>query len=267
MYKLYFSFLFLSGLLCGGLAANAQINKISLLIPPFQYDSTNSTQAHVVSDFHGYVMKALLREGQFSVVERDENAVIAAERELQKSEAFMDGKFVEQGKAVGASFIVSGVLDNVGLLTLTVTDVATGSKIEAEICDLSSNFSDRIVVTKPALKKINKSVQELVNRWLLKDKFTLVRILEEKGDKARKVLVAGGSAKGIKEGSVLEVFYIEKETVDEEVLERFVQVGELKVEFVENANFSQAKVRDGETEVKKYLTEGKKLYCRLSNSK
>ena len=245
---------------------SAQTNdKTSLWILPFEHDSTSKFTEYTVR-VRSYVVKALLNQGQFSVVERELHRAVEAEREIQKSESFIEGKVVEQGRAVGAEYLLTGFLEvRTGVLTLKITSTADQKVVESQTCDLRPNliYGENNVATGPSWKKVNRSVQDMLNRWLSQNKFTLVRVLETKKDRAQKVLIAGGSGKGVHKDASLEIFYIESETVDGEALERFVPVGRAKVEQVENANFSNAKVQEGGDDIVNLLAGGKKLYCRL----
>ena len=112
-------------------------------------------------------------------------------------------------------------------------------------------------------KHLRKMVYRLSNRWLSGAKITVMRSLEDKGESTQRVLLAGGSAKGLKVGTMLEVFTIEMEDVDGEQMERFAAIGKMKVDRIENANFANAKVRSGEKDVFKHFAANKKLYCRI----
>lgn len=247
-------------------AVTAQTNeKTSIWILAFEHDSTGKFDVYT-ERFRSHVVKAFLKQGQFAVVEREQNKTVEAERELQKSESFIDGKTVEQGRAVGAEYLLTGFLETrTGILTLKITSVADQKVVESQTCELRANliYGENNVATSPSWKKVNEAVQTMLNRWLAQSKLTLVRVLETKKDKAQKILVAGGSAKGVHKDDTLEVFYIESEVVDGETLERFVPIGKARVEQVENANFSNAKVQDGGEAIVQVLTAGKKLYCRL----
>lgn len=246
--------------------ATAQTNaKTSIWILAFEHDST-SRFTEYTERFRSHVVKAFLNQGQFAVVEREQNKLVEAERELQKSESFIDGKIVEQSRAIGAEYLLSGFLETgSGLLTLKITSVADQQVVESQTCELRANliYGENNVATSSSWKKINEAVQTMLNRWLAQGKLTLVRVLETKKDKAQKILVAGGSAKGIHQDAALEIFYVETEQIDGQALERFVPVGKARVEQVENANFSNAKVQDGGEVIPQLLAAGKKLYCRL----
>lgn len=240
--------------------------KTSLWILDFEHDSTAKFDEYT-RQYRGHVLKAFLRQGQFALVEREHHRQVEAERELQKSESFIDGKIVEQGRGVGAEYLLTGFLETrSGVLTLKITGVTDQKVVASQTCDLRANliYGENNVATGPSWKKVNRAVQEMLNRWLSQNKLTLVRVLETKKEKAQKILVAGGSAKGVQKEAFLEIFYIDNEVVDGESLERFVPVGKARVEQVENANFSNARVQEGGEAIAQLLEAGKKLYCRLN---
>lgn len=239
--------------------------KKSIWVAPFQTDYDTIAKLKL-AEIRGQVIIFLLKNGSISVVERDANSVVERERNLQKSEAFIDGKYVEQGKAVGADYILQSTLQKSdGQLVMKIMDVATGEALASETSNIGANlkWGENNLATSPSWRKIRNATNSLLNKFLAKDKVSVVRILEEKGDEAKLILVAGGTAKGLKEKSKLDIFLVSVEMVDEEKLERFDLIGEGKVDEVENANFSKVKIKDGEKEVKKAILEGKKLYCRL----
>ena len=242
----------------------AQREQVSLWIPPFKYDTTKANFEKFATKYQDEVKKAFLSKKLFLLVERERREELEAELETQKSESFMDGKYVEQGKSIGAEYILFGDLDSEGFVNLVFVDCATGNKTQSERCDLSGNikWGDSNVATKASWKKINKTVDIMVDAWLSEYKFSVVRALETKGEEAKLLLIAVGSSKNIQKKDNLEIFHIEKEIKEEEEFERYVEVGKLKITKVENSNFSQAKVEAGQKEIFELLHKKTKLYCR-----
>ena len=229
--------------------------KTSIWVAPLESD--NPSAMTFSKEARSEIVESFVKFGSFSVVDREANQLVKEELELQKSEAFMDGKVVEQGKAIGAEFIAKGYYyAKESKFVLKIVDVSTGNTVETDEYKMdffAANYR----------KHLRKMVYRLANRWLSGTKITVMRSLEDKGEATQKVLLAGGSGKGLKVGTLLEVFTIELEEVDGESLERFATVGKIKVDRIENANFSNAKVRSGEKEMFKYFAAGKKLYCRI----
>lgn len=251
-------------------AADAQINKYTISVAPFTHDSTGKKFDQYMMECRNAALRFLLVSGRFTVVERDATKELESERKLQKSESFIDGKVVEQGKATGAEYILTGAMHTrSSLLTLVINSVADNSKIEGGECNLKENFFNAGVgYSAPQLiKKINSAMLEITGRWLAKDRYTVVKELEGDEDSVDKMLIAAGSTRGIRKGYMVEVFTITTELVDGSEYERDVVLGEMKVDLVENANFSVCKVKDGKKEIKKALIDHQKLYCRLKDSK
>jgi len=233
----------------------AQNSKTSIWVAPLESDKPSAMTFS--KEARSEIVESFVKFGSFSVVDREATQLVQQELELQKSEAFMDGKVVEQGKAVGAEFIAKGYYHSKeGKFVLKIVDVSTGNTIETDEYKMdffAANYR----------KHLRKMVYRIANRWLSGAKITVMRSLEDKGESTQRVLLAGGSGKGLKVGTMLEVFIIELEEIDGESLERFAAIGKMKVDRVENANFANAKVRSGEKEIFRHFAANKKLYCRI----
>ena len=233
----------------------AQNSKTSIWVAPLESDQPGKMTFS--KEARSEIVESFVKFGSFSVVDREATQLIQQELELQKSEAFMDGKVVEQGKAVGAEFIAQGFYHSKeSKFILKIVDVSTGNTVETDEYKMdffAANYR----------KHLRKMVYRLANRWLSGAKITVMRSLEDKGESTQRVLLAGGSGKGLKVGTMLEVFSIEMEEVDGESLERFEAIGKMKVDRIENANFANAKLRSGGKEVFKHFAANKKLYCRI----
>jgi Peptidoglycan-synthase activator LpoB len=247
--------------------ANAQISKYTIWVAPFSHDTTGKKFDQYMLECRGASLRFLLASGRFTVVDRDATKELESERKLQKSESFIDGKVVEQGRATGAEYILTGKMNSkTGILALVVTSVTDNSKVEGGDCNLKESFffgETSSLTPAQTNKKVTKTMSEMLTRWLAKDRYTVVKELEGDEDSVDKMLIAAGSTRGVKKGVMLEVFYTEMEEVDGSEIERDVLIGEMKVDVVENANFSVAKVKDGKKDIKKALNEHKKLYCRI----
>jgi hypothetical protein len=237
----------------------AQIDKYSISVAPFVHDSSGKKFDSYVVECRNAALRFLLASGRFTVVERDATKELESERKLQKSESFIDGKVVEQGKATGAEYILTGTMNTrTGILSLVISRVADNLKVEGGDCILKEGFFGINLV-----KKINTSMLEITSRWLAKDRYTVVKELDGDDDSTDKLLIAAGTTKGIKKGYTLDVFYVTIEEIDGVPYERDLIIGALKIDLVENGNFSVAKVKDGKKDIKKALLEGKKLICRI----
>ena len=245
---------------------SAQITKSSIWVAPFSHDTLGKKYDQYMVDCRGAALRTLLASGRFSVVDRDAIKELESERQLQKSESFIDGKVVEQGRAVGAEFILTGKMSaKTGLLSLEITSVETNVKVEGGECNLKEGFFSGGVGLPSGYTtgKVRKTMSEILSRWLARDRYTIVRALEEDEKSVEKVLLAAGSTRGIRKDMVLEVFYTSSEIVDSLEIERDIQVAEMKVEKVENGNFSVLKEKKGKKELRLAFDEKRKLYARI----
>ena len=72
------------------------------------YNRQNQTQSANVIAIQDAVSDAFLNAKRFTLVEREKMALIKREKKTQQSEEFIDGSTVEQSKSMGASYIVTG---------------------------------------------------------------------------------------------------------------------------------------------------------------
>jgi len=90
------------------------VQKIMIAIPGFE-TSTSDISHETISAIHQRVIDAFVKNSKFSVVERNQLSEIRREIELQKSDAFMDGKgnVSDKVKNSGASYLLTGIISRV----------------------------------------------------------------------------------------------------------------------------------------------------------
>lgn len=112
-----------------------------------------------------------------------------------------------------------------------------------------------------AMKAVNTKVKKFINKHF-KLEAELVEITENKGPAAKTVLISGGSAAGFKKNTKLAVSIRSPKTLSNgTTLMRTQQIGEIKVNKVEDENFSLCQVTKGGEAIKKALAEGTTLIC------
>jgi curli biogenesis system outer membrane secretion channel CsgG len=107
MKKSFLFFLFFSALT----AWSQEAQRIAVAIPGFR-TSNSDIPSETVSSIHQRVIDAFVGISKFSVVERSQLQELQNEVDLQKSEAFMEGKtnISDRVKNSGANFLVTGVI-------------------------------------------------------------------------------------------------------------------------------------------------------------
>lgn len=253
----------------------AQSEKTSVGILPFTY-ADGSANSQAVNSVQETVTNAFVKTKRFNIVDRSKMDALKQEKNLQKSEDFIDGAVVQQGVALGANFLISGHLisaqaeemvaeDDKGNKTLTykaklaislkVMDVATGQVITSETIEPKAGNSLLGAIgighTSPqaAMSQAIKDVESEVDKFVGRNfpvTFSIVEVQEkDKKGNATKILVAGGSAFGLKKGDKLKVVELMEMEVNGKKIQRKKEIGELKISNVEDENFSACSVNSG----------------------
>ncbi|HEY9046092.1 MAG TPA: hypothetical protein VIN08_09355 [Ohtaekwangia sp.] len=161
-------------------------------------------------------------------------------------------------------------------------DLETGAVVKDEF--IESNQIDHhmqlphMTDATSSLQMALNSFVSRVNHMVLKGELLeVIQITEAKSAKAQKILIAGGTARGLASTyayGITEMIYpkvpfeivqILEEEVDGKKLQRYERIGEAKVEDVEGPLFAQCKVTKGNEAVYTALQQGAKLLCRALN--
>jgi len=209
--------------------------------------------------FQGYVSDVFGSDGRFVLVERKALQLLQKERELQKSEEFIDGYVVGQGKNIGADYLLTGDFDLASVaLTLSLFSVADQATVAKEVIEVRASL---LAVNKPQRDPV-----ELGARRLGASVFPLLMTVVEphevtKKGQVKSLLIAGGLKRGLKKGQVLDIKLQEMRDNDGEAQTYYRTVGQAEVLKVEDDNFSIVTIKSGAETVKALLDTGKKLHC------
>jgi len=249
--------------------------KTGVGIMSFTY-SQGAASIQDVNSIQETVTNAFVKTKRFNIVDRSKMDALKNEKDLQKSEDFIDGTVIAQGISLGATYLISGHVisaqademksdDGKGNITLTykaklsislkVIDVATGQVITSETIEPKAGNSmlgaigigatTRESAIAKAIKDIGSKVDDFV-AINFPVSFTIVEIQEKdsKGN-ATKIFIAGGSAFGLKKGQKLKVVELSEIEVNGKKMQRKKEIGELKISKVEDENFSTCSVSEG----------------------
>ena len=273
-------------------ATQAQYDKLYFAVLPFN-SNTEDGKTYVES-VRAQVIETLSSDYRFVLLERDVANAAFLEREYQKREDFIDGKIVEQGKAIGAEYLLDGSYDaKANQLTFSIYDVTTGAlscsiiadrdlpkeatglvKVLTKIDEGLENLNETLDPTyrrqkarRQASQRPNKSIIISNIKQLMKECFPssvywkVLRPEEETKSKVKELLIAAGTNMGLKKGSIVEVVHRVIEEVDGFQLERYQSVGWGRVVRFENESFCVIKLEDGGKSIKKLIKAGNKLQC------
>lgn len=231
-----------------------------------------------VNSIQETVTNAFVKTKRFNIVDRSKMDALKKEKDLQKSEDFIDGAVIAQGISLGANFLISGHVISAQaermetapssttgqvtttykaklLISIKVIDVETGQVISSETIEPKggSAFGGMMGISpstpEAAISKAIKSIEDKVDDFVNKNfpaTFPIVEIQEKdsKGN-ATKIMIAGGSAFNLKKGDKLKVVEVSIIDVNGKKLERKKELGELKITKVEDENFSTCSVSSG----------------------
>lgn len=196
----------------------------------------------------------------FITLDRQNLGLISSEKELQKSEDFMDGYVVGQGKNEGLDYLLSGIYDvDTRNLSLRIIDVAN-EKVKGSVDKtLDKNFFG----IKDIKQQLTMMLMEL-NAKCFDALIPLVRVTESKGKKAKMALIAAGKDQKVKLGYWFEIYEIVEEEINGKKIKRQSVIGEGEIEKIEDDNFSILKIDRGNEEIMTATIEKRKLFCRLT---
>ncbi len=187
--------------------------KKSTLESLLQMDLSQPNALTTISD---KLVSAYTNDPGFKVIDFRAYNLVSAERERQKSEEFIDGYIVEQGKSEGANFILSPIyLATDNEISIRVFDVVNGNLV----CSASTPIIKG--KTGPEYTRYYSAllIQQLNNRCF-NVQYPVVRALKEKGGEAKEILVAYGHASQAKEKQVIGIYVHRSELVNGAEVER-----------------------------------------------
>ena len=269
-------------LLALSIFAKAQEDKKTIAIAPFMggYDQA------ILKSVEEVVASSFAKTKRFTIVGRSQMEALQTERNLQKTEDFIDSKYIAQTKSLGAQLLVTGNVTSVTAsaeqsrdsqgrvstsynssitVDLKILDVETAQIISSEIITSKADKglfdmrslgktltggapSNEREAYAEALKRFEKEIDKFVSKNF-SSAFVIVEIQEMSGNSANTLLISGGSSSGIKKGDRLSVVELVNVEVGGKTMTRKKEIGEIKVSKVEDENFSICDVKSGGSEI------------------
>lgn len=257
--------------------------KVSIGVIPF----TSSYDKNITRTIEEAVTNSFAKTKRFDMVSRAQMEALRNERELQKTEDFMDGTFIAQSKNIGAQYLIAGnvhsvtateenhvdskgkryiTYDSTISLDIKLIDIETGKIIASDILSTKADkgilslksWTNALTGKEPqstqeafavAVKDIGGAIDKFVGANFPVS-FPIVEIQEVDGSNgAKKILIAGGSAFGLKEKDKLIVHEVIELQVGGKMMKRKKPIGELRVIKIEDENFSVCEVKTGGVEL------------------
>lgn len=236
-------------------------------IDEFDNSKANSKFARLVAE---KVDEILTKSKRFIVVNRLNLATIEREKELQKTEAFLDSKnLVNQNNQMPAKFKIAGILFKLPIYAmknpdgsingyrgsasfqLKMIDAETTQSTEAE--SFESEDSPLMHSPESAINEALKSIEPNLIEWLNKTfplRTFVKELLTSKNNEAKTILIGGGRTFGFKVGDELAVQIVK--IIDGKEFPR--EIGTIEIEKLAGDDFAECSVSDGEEEIYRLLT-------------
>jgi len=207
-----------------------------------------------------YIVSYYTNDDRFIVIDKSKIQLIKEEKERQKSEEFIDGYIVEQGKEEGFDYIIyTKYFRQDKSISVRVYDVAT----QSILCEAKEKVSSSFGMVKNLDETSAKLVQQ-INKSCFSIQYEVVRSIDKKArSSVKKLLILAGANQKIKKGFVFEILELKIEKVGDKSFERFFPIGIGEVVEVEDENFSVLQIKDGGKEIKALLDSEKKMYCKF----
>lgn len=227
-----------------------------------------------------FVTNKFVSTKKFDILDRASLSDLKSEKELQKSEDFIDGKVIEQSKTLGADYLVGIYISSLDLTQSGTTSYTYGCKMtfSIKVLDIASSqiiatetFSSTagqgllnfISSTDDAVEKCLTTISPKVDVFIKSNfavKASIANIEEsDASGAASKILISAGSSNGVSVGDNFKVMEAIEMEVDGKKMIRKKEVGTVQVLSIEDENFSVCTVTKGGADIAKKKTEGKKL--------
>lgn len=265
--------------------------KRSVAITSFETTSSNISTKYVKA-IEDKVKEAFYATNRFDIVDRTNLRKLKAEKELQKSEDFIDGKTVQQSSLDGAEQIVTGSISQVDIVkktteksyyydckisfSLQVIDITTGQVLASELIrpkqsflgGIGSSISGGSNTPEKSFFNSLKGTQKAINKFVGKHfpvTTLIIEITEASSNKAKSILINTGNLNGAKKNQEFVVIELINKKVGGKTIIRKKELGKIKITKVEGDEISEAKVTKGGDAILSKFNSGAKIECHSKN--
>lgn len=261
---------------------------VAFLAMTYDEETIGKTEARMVQET---VTNAFVSSKKFTVVDRQKLEELEKEKNLQRSESFMDSQnSFTDGLSKGANYLVDGSIMDINYsegkggwtanvtIQLRMLNVSTGEIMATGI--VNSQFEEDSPVIKKAMKSLYSKDElkaiEAKNALLQaskehkKDAFStaLMRLAENTkrftgtilpiqvevvswDNKKNEIVLAAGSHAGVQVGQLVDVVKISEVSIGDDTVVRNEVVGTAWIVRVDDQNFSVASIIDNQKEINK----------------
>lgn len=222
-------------------------------------DTKHKNDYNTVKSSQGIIANVFIRDDRFKVIDRSNNTEVAKELNRQKSESYMDGYVVEQGKQIGAEYMIKGsYTPNERELQVSVFEVNSGRTLGVEVIKLKRN----LLGTTKFNEEVDVQVEELMQRiWPID--FVFHEVVEQSKNEIKKALIVSLTSTFLEKDDKVHLVIRSEEEIAGKKLIRNKLISECEVDYVENENFYVIKIKKGKKELKQALDQGQKIKVKI----
>lgn len=280
------------------LAVGKAQTKTTVAFIPMSFDeeSISKSDAKVVQET---VMNGFVNSKRFTIVDRDKLEALEKEKNLQRTESFMDSQdgFTD-GLSKGANYLIDGTIMDVRhsevknkwtsniAVQLRMLDVSTGEILSTAM--VSSDFVPESDLVKKAIKshfsknevKALEAREEMLqtSKDYQKDAFNvaLIRLTDNVNrftssisplhveiiswdTKKNELVLGAGSAMGVQSGQIADIVKFSEITIGDQEVKRSEVIGSAWIIRVDDQNFSVATIIDNLKGILKVSKTGEKI--------
>lgn len=216
---------------------------------------------------HHNIEETIIANPATDVVDRETFLDIEAERERQKSESFIDGNYVEQGKSSGAQYIIFPKYTSASrILQIKIVDVTTSSTAYTKEYPLSHFVEKSGDISRPEYyaRFINEITEEFLKEFT-NDVMTVKLVSIDKQDRgvAKEALIYCPNDCKLKTKTALQLFH--KRAIPETPLFRYIKIAEAKVKNDEANGLYLITIKKGGDTVLALNQEKQEIYAKLKS--
>ena len=268
------------------MASKSWSQKTTVALLPFEKVASVPAASDAIYE---KVKQAFIATNRFEIVDRKNFEKINSEKELQKTENFLNSDIVAQANAKGAEQLVTGRVIYVNYtkhatessfyydcnisFSLDVLDVETGQVIYSATLKPEDSFLNSVL--KSSLGANSTPAKAFDNSLIRMQKYIdafienyfpihtqILEIVEIKKEEAKEVLLNVGTQTGTQKNDKYSVIEITTYEVGVKSIKREIEIGELKVTDVQGAEISSAKVTKGGEAILEKFQSNAKLLCK-----
>lgn len=240
------------------------ISESELLSSPITFESDSAvgrSNADKMRKIPEYLISYYSNDDRFSVIDLARQPLIKQELERQKSEEFIDGYIVSQGKQEGYDYIFFTQYHRAeSQVSVRVYDVAS----ETVLCEVTEKLGKSFGLLRN-LEEVSARLVQQLNNNCFSIYYEVVRSTDGKAGKGvKRLLVLAGADQKMGKGYEFDILRKVEEKVKDRVIERFVVVGKGEIEVVEDENFSILRVKSGGKAIEELLFDEVELVCKFT---